>query len=46
MEQDPRGLPAHKVDRLWNSKLSERDERVRAGAADAHDDGPSKEGDL
>lgn len=30
-----RGLPAHKVGRLWKFKLSEVDEWVRAGGADA-----------
>jgi len=32
-----RGLPAHKVGRLWKSKLSEVDGWVRAGGA-AEDD--------
>ncbi len=30
-----RGLPAHKIGRLWKFKLSEVDEWVRAGGADA-----------
>lgn len=29
-----RGLPAHKIGRLWKFKLSEVDEWVRAGGAD------------
>ncbi len=39
-----RGLPAHKVGRLWKFKLSEVDAWVRAGGADAHD-GPPPPGD-
>ena len=30
---DDRGLPAHKVGRLWKFKISEVDEWVRAGKA-------------
>ena len=30
---DDRGLPAHKVGRLWKFKISEADEWVRAGNA-------------
>ena len=30
---DDRGLPAHKVGRLWKFKVSEVDEWVRAGQA-------------
>ncbi len=30
---DGRGLPAHKLGRLWKFKLSEVDDWVRAGAA-------------
>jgi excisionase family DNA binding protein len=30
-----RGLPAHKIGRLWKFKLSEVDDWVRAGGADA-----------
>jgi len=30
---DSRGLPAHKVGRLWKFKVSEVDEWVRAGQA-------------
>lgn len=33
-----RGLPAHKIGRLWKFKLSEVDTWVRAGGADAPDD--------
>ena len=33
-----RGLPAHKIGRLWKFKLSEVDVWVRAGVADARDD--------
>jgi excisionase family DNA binding protein len=32
-----RGLPAHKIGRLWKFKLTEVDEWVRAGEADSHD---------
>jgi excisionase family DNA binding protein len=32
---DGRGLTAHKIGRLWKFKLSEVDEWVRAGGADA-----------
>ena len=32
---DHRGLPAHKIGRLWKFKLSEVDHWVRAGGADA-----------
>jgi len=31
---DDRGMPAHKVGRLWKFKISEVDEWVRAGKAD------------
>jgi excisionase family DNA binding protein len=31
---DRRGLPAHKVGRLWKFKLDEVDEWVRGGGAD------------
>ena len=36
---DHRGLPAHKIGRLWKFKLSEVDHWVRAGGADAQDGG-------
>ena len=35
---DHRGLPAHKIGRLWKFKLSDIDAWVRAGGATAHDD--------
>ena len=34
-----RRLPAHKIGRLWKFKLSEVDEWVRIGGADANDNG-------
>ncbi len=33
-----KGLPAHKMGRLWKFKLTEVDDWVRAGGADAHDE--------
>lgn len=36
---ESRHLPAHKIGRLWKYKLSEVDEWVRAGGADAEDGG-------
>ena len=33
-----RGLPAHKIGRLWKFKLSVVDGWVRAGGADSRDD--------
>ena len=41
---ETRSLPAHKIGRLWKFKLSEIDKWVRAGGADAHDDGTAKGG--
>jgi excisionase family DNA binding protein len=41
---EARKLPAHKIGRLWKFKLSEVDEWVRVGGADAHDDGTDKGG--
>ncbi|MEV4015682.1 helix-turn-helix domain-containing protein [Nonomuraea angiospora] len=38
---ETRGLPAHKIGRLWKFKLSEVDDWVRAGGADGHDEGTS-----
>jgi excisionase family DNA binding protein len=35
---DHRGLPAHKIGRLWKFKLSEVDDWVRAGGADLADE--------
>jgi excisionase family DNA binding protein len=40
---ESRNLPAHKIWRLWKFKLSEIEEWVRAGGADA-DDGADKGG--
>ena len=40
---ETQGLPAHKIGRLWKFKLSEVDEWVLAGGADA-DDGADKRG--
>ena len=37
--RESKGLPAHKVGRLWKFQLSEVDEWVRAGGAD---EGPDK----
>ena len=34
---DHRGLPAHKIGRLWKFKLSEVDVWVRAGGVDSPD---------
>lgn len=40
---DDRGLPAHKVGRLWKFKVSEVDEWVRAGnAAEGFGAGPAE----
>jgi excisionase family DNA binding protein len=39
---DTRGLPAHKIDRLWKFKLSEVDEWIHASGVGAHEDDPSK----
>ncbi len=39
---ETRCLPAHKIGRLWKFKLSEVDEWVRAGGADAQDDAANK----
>ena len=36
---DHRGLPAHKIGRLWKFKLSEVDVWVRAGGVDSPDAG-------
>lgn len=38
---ETRGLPAHKIGRLWKFKLSEVDEWVRAGGVDGDDEGAS-----
>ncbi|MHB1843265.1 MAG: helix-turn-helix domain-containing protein [Deltaproteobacteria bacterium] len=42
---DHRGLPAHKIGRLWKFKLSEVDEWVRAGGTAEHDDADSPDGE-
>lgn len=34
---EARGLPAHKIGRLWKFKLSEVDEWVRAGGAEGRE---------
>jgi excisionase family DNA binding protein len=36
---DGKGLPAHKLGRLWKFKLSEVDDWVRAGGAQDNNDG-------
>lgn len=36
--REHRGLPAHRVGRLWKFKLSEVDDGVRAGGADEDTD--------
>jgi excisionase family DNA binding protein len=41
---ETRSLPAHKIGRLWKFKLTEVDEWVRAGGAEAHNDGTTKGG--
>jgi excisionase family DNA binding protein len=35
---DRRGLPAHRIGRLWKFKISEVDHWVRAGGADSETD--------
>jgi excisionase family DNA binding protein len=37
-----RGLPAHKIGRLWKFKLTEVDVWVRAGGADQEDNGKER----
>lgn len=39
---ETRNLPAHKIGRLWKFKLTEVDEWVRGGGADAHDNDANK----
>lgn len=39
---EARGLPAHKIGRLWKLKLSEVDEWVRAGGAEGGEKPASK----
>lgn len=36
--RERKGLPAHKIGRLWKFRLSEVDEWVRAGGADEEQD--------
>jgi excisionase family DNA binding protein len=36
--RESKGLPAHKIGRLWKFQLSEVDEWVRAGGADEYQD--------
>ena len=40
--RERKGLPAHKIGRLWKFQLSEIDEWVRAGGADADSNNRSK----
>lgn len=39
---DRRGLPAHRIGRLWKFKISEVDEWVRAGGANSNRDAGKK----
>lgn len=39
---ESKGLPAHRIGRLWKFKLSEVDEWVRAGGADSSDKSKSR----
>ena len=39
---DRKGLPAHRVGRLWKFKISEVDEWVRAGGADDDSGGKNR----
>ncbi len=41
--RERKGLPAHKIGRLWKFQLSEVDEWVRAGGADEPAEGDSAE---
>ena len=41
--RESKGLPAHKIGRLWKFQLSEVDEWVRAGGADEDNDGQQEE---
>ena len=40
---DRRGLPAHRIGRLWKFKVSEVDEWVRTGGADSERDRSDKQ---
>lgn len=42
---EQKGLPAHKLGRLWKFKLSEVDQWVRAGGDGARDGEPTNEGE-
>jgi len=39
--REHKGLPAHKIGRLWKFQLSEIDEWVRTGGAGEHEEGES-----
>ncbi len=41
--RERKGLPAHKIGRLWKFQLSEVDEWVRAGGADDDTDNGSEQ---
>ena len=41
---EARGLPAHRMGRLWKFKISEVDEWVQRGGAADDEHGPAKEG--
>ena len=41
--RERKGLPAHRMGRLWKFQLSEVDEWVRAGGADEDQDRESKD---
>ncbi|TBW10034.1 DNA-binding protein [Azotobacter chroococcum subsp. isscasi] len=41
--REHKGLPAHKIGRLWKFQLSEIDEWVRAGGADGDMENGSKQ---
>ena len=43
--RERKGLPAHRVRRLWKFQLSEVDEGVRAGGADEDQGRENKEAD-
>ncbi len=42
--RERKGLPAHKIGRLWKFQLSEVDEWVRAGGADGGQESEGKHG--
>ncbi|WDH25928.1 helix-turn-helix domain-containing protein [Pseudomonas chlororaphis] len=41
--REHKGLPAHKIGRLWKFQLSEIDEWVRAGGADDYTESESEQ---